>query len=301
MKRRAVFVVAALLLAGVLPSSLAAQDFLIEYSEGFVEVRTRNEWVPVYPGDRIDRDSVLRLDSGAYAELSDGSTTLRIGDAGTYRIDDLIGGRSAPAGRTVASMIRGRLDLLTGPGERGQSTAGGVRGSQDLGAAGLEWVDGESSQELIVLGREALSGGDLDQARVLFEDALLLSLHEERAEAAFYLGYTYHLLGEMRRALEHFRMMPPDPESWFYHEHVVLLAQTELELSLGEEAVTLLDGYVSRPGHDEGLLPLAHLLMGLGHRMSGDDEAARQQFQYVRRIAPGTATATTASELLSEG
>ncbi|MFP4430482.1 MAG: tetratricopeptide repeat protein [Spirochaetaceae bacterium] len=60
---------------------------------------------------------------------------------------------------------------------------------------------------------EALSAGDPDQARVLFDDALLLSLPGERPEAAFYLGYTYHLLGEMRRALEHLRMIPPDPES----------------------------------------------------------------------------------------
>ncbi len=301
MNRRAAFAVAVLLLAAFGPPSLGAQEFLIEYSEGFLEVRTRNEWVPVYPGDRIDRDSTLRLDSGAYAELTDGRTTLRIAEAGTYRVADLVEGRNAPVGRNVASMIRGRLDLLTGPGERGESTAGGVRGSQDLGEAGLEWVGGESSQELIALGRDALSAGDLDQARVLFDDALLLSLPGERPEAAFYLGYTYHLLGEMRRALEHLRMIPPDPESRYYHEHVVLLAQTDLELSLGEDAVLLLDGYVSTPGHDESVLPLAHLLMGLGHRMSGDDEAARRRFEHVRRIAPGTAAATTASELLAEG
>jgi tetratricopeptide (TPR) repeat protein len=301
MNRRAVLAVAALLVAVVLPSSLLAQEFLIEYSEGFLEVRTRNDWVPVYPGDRLDRDSTLRLDSGAYAELTDGTTTLRIGEAGTYRIAHLVEGRNAPAGRTVASMIRGRLDLLTGPGERGQSTAGGVRGSQEPGDVGLEWVDGESSQELIALGREALSAGDLDQARILFDDALLLSLSEERPEAAFYLGYTYHLLGDMRRALEHLRMLPPDPESRYYHEHVVLLAQTELELSLAEDAVLLLDGYVSQPGRDEAILPLAYLLMGLGHRMCGDDAAARERFEHVRRIAPGSASATTASELLAEG
>jgi tetratricopeptide (TPR) repeat protein len=271
MNRRAVFAVAVLLLAAYGPPSLGAQEFLIEYSEEFLEVRTRNEWVPVYPGDRIDRDTILRLDSGAYAELTDGTTTPRIGEAGTYRVADLVEGRNAPAG--------------------------GVRGSQDLGEAGLEWVGGESSQELIALGRDALSAGDLDQARVLFDDALLLSLPEERPEAAFYLGYTYHLLGEMRRAREHLRMIPPDPESRYYHEHVVLLAQTELELSLGEDAVLLLDGYVSTPGHDESVLPLAHLLMGLAYRLSGDIPAARREFERVQSLAPANEAAAVAREL----
>jgi len=299
MNRRTAIIVGTLFLAVIATSNVAAQSFVIEYSEGLVEVRSQNQWVPVYPGDSIERSDVLRLGAGSYAELGDGVSTLRLVEDGTFQLGDLVQGRSRTTERNVASMIWNRLDLLTSPPRRSDSGAGGVRGSEAFGTGGLDWVDGESTPELVALGREALAAEDIDLARTLFEDAVLFAFPAEKPEATFYLGYTYYLAGDMRSALTMLETHPPTPDSEYYHEHVLVLAQTELELSMGSEAVALLHTYVANPGHDPELVPVAHLLLGLGYRMTGEQAAAMEQLQRVQAIAPDTSTATVAAELLA--
>ena len=245
------------------------------------------------------QDDVLRLGSGAYAELGDGVTTLRLAEGGTYLLSNLAEGRSRTTERNVAAMLRNRLDLLTGSQERRGTSIGGVRGTADLGREGLDWVDGESAPELVTQGREALAADDIDLARQLFEDAVLFAFPAEEPEATFYLGYTHYLAGDMRSALTMLENFPPMPESEYYHEHVLVLAQTELELSMGSEAVALLHTYLANPGHDPELVPVAHLLLGLGYRMTGEQAAAMEQLQRVQAIAPDTSTAAVAAELLA--
>ncbi len=269
MNRRTVFIVGTLFLAVIAISNVAAQSFVIEYSEGLVEVRSQNQWIPVYPGDSIERSDVLRLRAGSYAELGDGVTTLRLVEDGTFRLSDLVQGRSRTTKQNVTSMIWNRLDLLTASPRRPDSGVGGVRGSEAFGTEGLDWVDGESAPELVTQGREALAADDID------------------------------LAGDMRNALTMLEKHPPTPDSEYYHEHVLVLAQTELELSMGSEAVALLHTYVANPGHDPELVPVAHLLLGLGYRMTGEQAAAMEQLQRVQAIAPDTNTAAVAAELLA--
>ena len=299
MNRRTVFLVGVLFLAAAVTSNLHAQSFIMQYSEGRVEMRSHNQWVPVYPGDTVLQDDVLRLGSGAYAELGDGVTTLRLAEGGTYLLSNLAEGRSRTTERNVAAMLRNRLDLLTGSQERRGTSIGGVRGTADLGREGLDWVDGESAPELVTQGREALAADDIDLARQLFEDAVLFAFPAEEPEATFYLGYAHYLAGDMRSALTVLEKFPPMPESDYYHEHVLVLAQTELELSMGSEAVALLHTYVANPGHDSELVPVAHLLLGLGYRMTGEQAAAMEQLQRVQALAPDTSTAAVAAELLA--
>ncbi|MCA1755772.1 MAG: tetratricopeptide repeat protein [Spirochaeta sp.] len=300
MNRKTVFIIAALFLAVAVASNLQAQSFILQYSEGRVELQSQNQWVPVCLGDTVERGDVLRLSAGAYAELDDGVRTLRLAETGIFRLSNLVEGRSRQTERNLSSMLRDRLDLLTGSQDRRTAGIGGIRGDENLGPEGLDWVDGESAPELVVLGREALAAGDPDQARHLFEDAVLFAFPGEEPEATFYLGYMHYLDGEMRQARALLGKYPPMPDSEYYHEHVLVLAHTELELSMAIDAIDLLHRYVADARHDTELVPTAHLLMGLGYRMSGDPVAAKEQLQHVQTIAPDTTTATTAAELLAD-
>lgn len=301
MNGRFVLCLSAALLFALVLSPGYAQEFTIEYAEGDLQVERRGRWLPAYVGDEISAGTNLRLEAGAYAELSDGRTLIRLAEPGSYRIADLARGRNLTSERTLASMIQERIATLTGPGERGPSTAAGVRGDQERGPEDPEWVGAGGSADLVALGKEALAAADLHQARALFADAVLFaSPGDEEAQSAFYLGYTLYLLGDTRQAHGYLRQRGPDPDSDFYHEHILILAQTKLELSMPGEAVTLLSHYASRAENDPAILPMVHLLMGLGYRMEGNSARAREQLEQVISLSPESEAADAASEILSE-
>lgn len=296
----------ALLTAIVLLSAITlpaqAQNFVLRYSEGTVELLQRSAWMVVYPGDMIPADGSLRLSHGAYAEVSDGRTTLRLAQAGVYQMANLLGARSAPARQTITSMVGGRFKRLSERPAPADPAVGGARATEAPGDAGVEWVGGETVPDLIAVGREALVAGDLDTAFEQFDEAMLYATDSERPEAAFYLGYALFLSGEPRGALSWLRTYSPDPASNYFHEHIIALAQTQLELTLAHDTVALLTEYIARTASEPEpeLLPTAHLLLGLGHRVNGDSAAARRQLQRVQMLAPGSSAAATAADVLRD-
>lgn len=272
----------------------------MRYSEGSVELQQRGAWSVLYPGDLVPDDGSLRLGDGAYAEISDGRTTLRLAQPGVFRMENLLGARSAPIRPTIVSMVRGRFQRLSERPAPADPAVGGTRATEAPADIGIDWVGGESVPELIDAGREALVAGDIDGAFGFFDEAMLYADEREQPEAAFYLGYTLFLTGEMRGALTWLRMYAPDSNTNYYHEHVMTLAQTQLELSLTDDTIALLTGYTESAGPEAELLPTAHLLLGLGHRINGDTAAARRELRRVQSLSPGSATANTAAQVLRE-
>ncbi|TVQ95417.1 MAG: hypothetical protein EA403_17685, partial [Spirochaetaceae bacterium] len=221
--------IAVALLVAALP--LNAMDFIVRYSEGTVELQQQNAWVPLWIGDIVPDDGVLRLSQGSYAELGDGRNTLRLAQPGVFRMSDLVGGRRAVASSTVTSMIQGRMERLSERPRAMTPVVGGVRATEAPRQGGVEWVGGESVAELIAEGRDALIAGDLDAAFDLFDEAMLYATDEEKPELSFYLGYTLALSGEPRGALTWLQMHTPNPDSGWFHEHTLALAQVQLDLS----------------------------------------------------------------------
>ncbi len=294
----------AICMLGVAPR-VSADELVVRYSEGSVELQQRGAWTSLQPGDTVSPDATLRVGEGGYAEISDGSTTLRLAQSGTFHMSNLLGGRSAPARRTVTSMLRSRVERFYQPRPPSDPTVGGTRSIEYTDEPGLDWVGGESVPELIEAGREALAAGDIDEAFGFFDEAALYATESERPEAAFYLGYTLFLSGEVRGALSRLREYAPDPDTDYYHEHVMALAQTQLELSLTHDTIALLSAYTEGQDLDYAkpeaeLLPTAHLLLGLGHRINGDRGAARRELERVGALAPGSADAAVAAEVLRD-
>ena len=299
--------IAALLLlcASVLPAQVhdsQARDFIVRYSEGTVELQRAGSWIAVYPGDVVPAHGTLRMGAAAYAEISDGRATLRLAQAGVYQMSNLLGARSAPARQTITSMIGDRFRRLSDRPAPADPVVGGARATEVPGDVGIDWVGGEGVPDLIAAGRTALVAGDIDAAFNLFDEAMLYATDSERPEAAFYLGYALFLSGEPRGALSWLRTYRPDPATDYYHEHVITLAQTKLELAMGLDAVALLTGYTgSAAGARESeLLPTAHLLLGLGHRINGDGAAAQRELQHVQTRFPGSTAAAAAAGALGE-
>lgn len=297
-QRRWTGIAVALLLVATLP--VTAMDFIVRYSEGTVEMQRQNAWAPLLMGDLVPDDAVMRLSQGGYAELGDGRTVLRLAQPGVFRMSDLLGGRRAASSPTVTSMIQGRVTRLSEQPRALVPVVGGVRATEAPRQGGIEWVGGESVEELIAEGRDALAAGDLDGAFDLFDEAMLYATDDEEPEVAFYLGYTLALSGEPRGALTWLQMYPPNPDAGWFHEHTLALAQVQLDLSMTSDTVVLLSGYASSPQADREALPSVHLLLGVAHRMGGNASAARRELERVRSLAPGTDLASVATGMLAE-
>ena len=275
-------------------------DLGIQYREGQVSVRQADRWIPISIGDEIGRDAVLRLGPDSYLEMGDGTTKLKIALPGTYRIEDLLEAHAAEASGSLFSRIQQRLRrVLPGSAERDPTTAG-TRADEAPVIGDVEWLGGESVAELIEEGRFALDNENIDMAIELFDEAALFATPAEEPEAAFYLGYSLFLSGESREALYWLQIHEPDSDTYYYHEHVITLAQSHLELSAADEAIGLLANYVQSSTREPELLPAAHLLMGIGYRMSGRLTRAHRELNRVVSIAPDSSEAAVATQLLSE-
>ncbi|TVQ95985.1 MAG: hypothetical protein EA403_17155 [Spirochaetaceae bacterium] len=278
--------------------ALGAQEFRVQYAEGAVERSINGRWHAVGPGDAVSRDEELRLGGRAYVELSDGTTTLRLAQPGMYQIENLLDARPAVTASTVISSILERFTRFSHRSVDAGPTVGGARARETPAVAGIEWLGGETAGELIYSGRAALIAGDTASALDYLEEAVDIADPRDEAEAAFYLGYALWVSGEPREALGWLRKHAPDPTTEFYHEHVMALAQTCVLLSMSRDAIALLSDYITAPTRDTELLPDAHLLLAVSHRMNGDPVAARRELEYVRAIAPRSDHAATAALLL---
>ncbi|TVR07128.1 MAG: hypothetical protein EA403_00140, partial [Spirochaetaceae bacterium] len=275
--------------------ALVAQEFRVQYAEGAVERLINGRWHTVGSGDTVSRDAELRLGGRAYAELCDGSTTLRLAQPGVYRIENLLDARPAVTASTVISSILERFTRFSHRPVDAGPTVGGARATDAPAVAGIEWLGGETADELIDSGRAALITGDVTSALDYLEEAVAIAGPRDEAEAAFYLGYALWVSGQPREALDWLRKHAPNPATEFYHEHVMALAQTCVSLSMSRDAIALLSDYTAGSARDTELLPDAHLLLAISHRMNGDPAAARRELEYVRAIAPRSDHAATAA------
>ncbi len=285
-----------LLLTAVFP--VGSEDFGIQYREGEVSIHHSETWKPISIGDEISRDAVLRLGVDSYLEMGDGKVILRIARPGVYRVADLLEAHAAEASESLFTRIQQRLRrVLSSSTERAPAVAG-TRADEAAPIAELEWLGGDTVAELIEEGRLALDDENIDTAVELFDEAALFATSAEEPEAAFYLGYSLFLSGESREALQWLQLHEPDTGAYYYHEHVMTLAQAHLDVSAADEAIALLAGYLQSAAHESELLPAAHLLMGIGYRMSGRLSRAHRELNRVVSIAPDSSEAAVATQLL---
>lgn len=273
-------------------------DLGIRYREGEVSVRHADTWIPISIGDEVASDAVLRLGPDSYLELGDGTIALKIGRPGIYRIADSLEAHAAEASESLFSRIQRRLrSVLPASAGRDPVTAG-TRADETPSIAEIEWIGGESVAELIEEGRFALASENIAMAVELFDEAALFATPAEEPEAAFYLGYSLFLSGESREALYWLQVYEPEADTYYYHEYVLTLAQAHLDVSAADEATGLLANYLQSPGSEAELRPSAHLLMGLGYRMSGRLTRANRELNRVLSLAPESPEAAVATELL---
>lgn len=299
MPQRIIPAFALLLVIAVAP--VAAQPIIADYVEGAVEARGGGGWEPVRIGERLAAEAEVRLDDGAYAELSRGPSTIRLTRAGTYRLGRLFDRARRNRSVGLAAMIRDRLEQLTAADRRQEDpTAAGVRGD-DAGAADLMWVGGEEADELIEEGISLLAEADYDTARARFGEAYDFAESDaQAARARFYLGYVSYLEGDLRAALSLFDEVSLGPGDAGYDTFVLTRAQALVESFAYADAERLLSSYLETEPADAGNRQSALLLRALARDGRGRDQAARGDLTAAQEIDPDSQPGRMAAQLLAD-
>lgn len=298
MNKRIIFALALLLFwVGV----AAAQDVLVEYVEGTVELRGSMGWTELYIGDMVPADATVRLRDGGLLELRSEGSTYLISRTGTYGLSSIIdtGERNTEAGIGAVAR-RGLRRLVMEQDQRTTTSVAGVRADEAVDRSEVTWAGGESVSELIEEGLTLLGEEALEDAYYVFYDAWEYAGTEDLPRTQFYLGYSAYLIGNRAEALGYLETPAPDPETAFYDDHLLTLAQIMVESFDYAGAKELLDGYLQAGDPQGADLQTAYLLEGLAYEGEGDLDEARDYFEQAREIAPESEFGQLAASFIAE-
>jgi len=277
-------------------SIVAAQDILVEYTEGTVELRGSRGWSEVFIGDSVPGNATIRVGDDGMVELRGAERTVLLARAGTYDLATILSAVQPAANNGVGSLMQGRIRRMVRDEVPQDTTVAGVRASEAVERDAVTWAGGESTYELIEEGLAALDDGDYEDAYLVFYDAWEFAGTDELPEIEFYLGYSAYLIGNIGEALDFLESSDPDPDADYYDDHVLTLAQVLVEGYAFDDAIDLLESYIERDPADEDL-QVAYLLEGLAYNGSGDTRRARQKLDEARRIDPTSETGALAGEI----
>ena len=277
MKRTAITIL--LILIAVLPT--LAEDLLIEYVDGFLELKQGSGWVELYIGDTIPENSLIRLSDHGFAELSTRTITVTLSEAGTYETGSLLRSGQKIASWDIGSVVNSKLSKLVGPGQQGETAIMGVRGAAaDEGE--LTWV--EEGGEFMERGKQLLQEGLFDEAIPVFRDGADWALtEEERSEYLFYAAYAHSLKGENALALIMLEDMQLGYGTMIFTDYVLLKGKLLIENLAFNDALDLFAEYLKHPDMGE-TTQVVYFLSALCHQSLDNTTRARQYLRDAVRI-----------------
>lgn len=293
-----------LLLAIPATGAILAQDVLVEYVEGVVDVRDGGAWNEVFIGDSVPTNATIRVGATGMVELRSAGKTFLLSQAGSYQLASIVEATQRNERVGVGAIARQRIRSFVGEQTSSDAVVAGVRASEAATRDEVDWAGGESVPELIAIGVSELDAGNYEDAYYTFYDAWEFAGSEELPRAQFYLGYSAYLIGEGSAALRYLRDPAPDPTTEYYDDHILTLAQIQVESFAFADAIDLLNPFIESVGAgdtedaDVPTLQAAYLLAGLAYDGLGDGESARDNFQAAYELDPESDNAAVATALI---
>jgi hypothetical protein len=244
--RQTVMIVLLIFIAAI---PLVAEDLLVEYVEGTLEVKDGSNWYELYIGDTVPEKSVIRLSGNGFAELSTRNVTVTLSDDGTYNAQSLLRSGQKIASWDIGGVVNSKLSKLLGPGQQGETAVMGVRGAE-ADQSELTWV--EEGEQFMEQGKKLLAEGLFDEAIVAFKEGADWALtDDERSEYLFYAAYAHSLKGDNALALIILEDMALASNSAIFTDYVLLKGKLLIENLAFADALDLFSEYLEHPDMGE--------------------------------------------------
>ncbi len=260
-----------LLSAILLP--LCADELMVEYLEGILEVGQGSNWIEVDIGDTIPQNSYLRLSDNGLAELSAGAITITLNQDGTFSAETLLASGREVAAWDITSLVNSKLGRLISPGKQQGDAVMGVRGDA-ASEEELTWM--EEGEEYLEQGKELIRTGHYKEAReALQEGADYCFSDEEKEEYNFYIASAYALEGKSAPALLMLTDIKTGSSAPYYSDYVLLKGKLLIEGMAYKKALLLFNEYLKNPDRSE-TTQLIHFLSALcNQRLEKRQDAIR--------------------------
>jgi tetratricopeptide (TPR) repeat protein len=261
--------------------SLQAEEAVVEFVDGAVEVQEGSEWIEVGIGDSLAEESTLRIGPDSLVELSGLRGKITITAAGTYALADLL--RSQGERKTLlGGFMKNALARVVSEPEAEEAVSMGVRAAEAEEET-FEWMDEE--EELLIQGKDLLADGLYAEALELFTEAEELWDIDEEGPFGFYIGVTYAMLGETGRALQRLLALDPPPWEDYFADWAVLTGQLLMESMDYGRAVEFFHEYLRENSAGAGAQTIWYLT-ALCERELGHVEAAAESFRRAYTLDP---------------
>ena len=258
---RRVAVTILLILIAAIP--LAAEDLLVEYVEGTLEIQEGSDWLELYIGDMVPEDSTIRLSDDGFVELSTRTVTLTLSDDGTYDTRSLLQSGRKIASWSVGSVVSSRLDRLINPPQKGEVAGAGSRAerkTEDLPEMSDPFKDS------IKDGKQLLESNLFDEAISKFQEAVDSAVFEEEIfEALFYEAYAHSLKGDNAVSLIMLEDMALASSSPLFTDYMLLKGKLLIENLAFADALDLFSEYLKHPDMGE-TTQVVYFLSALCHQ-----------------------------------
>ncbi len=228
---------------------LAAEDLLVEYVEGTLEIQEGSGWFELYIGDTVPENSMIRLSGNGFVELSTRTVTLTLSDDGTYDTRYLLRSGRKIASWGVGSVVNNRLDRLINPPQKGEVAGAGSRAegkTEDLPEYSDPFTDSMKK------GKKLLERNLFDEAISMFQEAGEEAVFDDEIfEARFYEAYAHSFKGNNALALNILEDMRPDSNAGIFTEYVLLKGKLLIENLAFADALDLFSEYLKHPDMGE--------------------------------------------------
>jgi len=277
MKRAATII----LLIAITAMPLVAEDLLVEYLEGTLEVKEGSIWAELYIGDMVAENSLIRLSDHGFAELSTRNVTVTLSDDGTYDTQSLLRSGQKVASWNIGGVVNSKLSKLISPGQQGETAVMGVRGAAaDQGE--LTWV--EEGGEFMEKGKQLLANGLFEEAIPVFKNGADWALTEdERSEYLFYAAYAHSLKGDNAVALIMLEDMALKSDAAIFTDYVLLKGKLLIENLAFADALDLFSEYLAHPDMGE-TTQVVYFLSAVCHQGLDNRTQAQKSLQDAIKI-----------------
>lgn len=273
--------------------SLAAEDFMLVYTEGDVFLNEDGSWYEVYIGDMIDSSSILKIGSNSLVEIDAAGNKLLLNKPGAYKLGELISQKTKVSSWGNNSVFK---KFLSGDNSRSnaQTAVMGVRGSATE-TDDIEWLSEDNMiiDEAVVM----IGDGDFNGAIDFLSDEIDSAFEEELSGYNYYIGYSYYMLGSSGRALSHLDKVVSDYDTEYYPDFVVLKGSLLLESMAYEDALDLFNEFLRNDNFSGTAQAVNYLtataLKGLGR--AGD---ASKKLEITVKMNPSSEIGRSADTLL---
>jgi tetratricopeptide (TPR) repeat protein len=228
---------------------LAADDFLVTYAEGKVEVKSGAAWKRVAVGDLLPDTGEVRLGADGLLQLKLKNDTLTVYQSGTFALKNFIQpARERKSSRLFAAVDEKMKNVAGQPGGPTKSMAAGVKGRTNVrGAAddsGPAW-SGDTT-DAIAEGR-ALIAEEKYKDAVDYFLATLRAEHDPAAESElyYYLALACDRSGETARALKYADSIVLRPEDPGYEDFALLKGSLYVKGFSYAKALAVFDRYLA--------------------------------------------------------